>query len=103
MFTRQDYINGKINHNDYYAQFVTPQMLDSIASYIGSDKLLSSTDPHLNDIPLKQWDFLPWEQSAFDKVREANGTGGVSLSDKVCIWKNAARQFIEREKNAPSN
>ena len=116
--TRNEYINrysGKTAeeqtalHRAYYAQFVTPAVLHYVQSAIGKNRLLGSTDPHLNDIPLVMWDRMEPVIRSMCLSRMGNVNGAVSvdefgrrtiawsLSDAVCIAKEAARQFIEKE------
>ena len=96
MKTRKQYMNKEISFHDYYSQFVTPFVLTWVRQRIGIDRLLASTDPHLNDIPLRAWDrfhgsFLSSKSGRL--CADANG-GGVSLSDAVCTAKTAAQQLI---------
>ena len=56
--TREDYLNGKCTHREYYAQFVTQEMKVRLKGYIGLDNLLKSRDEHLNDIALRAWDLF---------------------------------------------
>lgn len=95
MITRKDYLDGKATHSEYYGQWaeaLTPLVVNAI----GARTLLNSKDSHLNDIPLRCWDAL--HAAVLDlvgpSIGEANGTGGVSLSDTVCAAKEAARQYL---------
>jgi len=94
-WTRKDYMDRKCTHRQYYGQFVTPALVDAVARMIGVDRINRSTDPHLNDIPLRFWDSLPW--LGIDHLVGKAGSGGVSMSDKVCVMKEAAKQFKERQ------
>lgn len=91
--TRKQYIKGEISHEDYYAQFVDHTVFDLIDN--SSINPISSEDDHFNDIPLARWDGLAkfLSQSVKRKLAKANETGGYSLSDKVCVLKNCARQI----------
>lgn len=97
IITRKDYMAGKATHRQYYGQFVNPAVTSWVRRKIGIDRLLKSTDQHLNDIPLSLWDSY-YGAMLLDgtarKVAAANG-GGVSLSDAVCVAKEAAHQLIE--------
>lgn len=97
-FTRADYMSNKCSHREYYAQFVTPGIRTIVWKRFG-DRLLKSTDNYLNDIPLKQWDGLEplIRAEAGRALALANGRGGVSLSDCVCVAKEAGKQLIARE------
>lgn len=111
MFTRYDYISDKCSHEQYYSQFVTPEIKAAVRSYFGTDTLLASTDKYLNDIPLKRWDmFCGYESmsnrlvpnycfaSTIPLLKQANGSGGCSPSDFTCIAKQAARELIREER-----
>lgn len=102
-FTRADYMSTSADreasakaHRRYYAQFVTPGVRSLVESRIGKKAILASTDPHMNDIPLAKWDrlhqCLPLEPGIFKKL---TGSNSYSLSDSVCIAKEAAKQIKE--------
>lgn len=100
IFTRKEYMaaslaDGPAAFRRYYAQFVCDQHKGIIAGRIGLDRLLASTDKHLNDIPLHLWDNLPGIVSS-SKLKEAGDY--LTLAGKVCIYKEAARQMIESAK-----
>lgn len=94
---RKEYLknSGEENHRFYYSQFVTPEIKGVVKCTIGLKKLLKSTDPHLNDIPIKLWDnmYLP---NVNAKMKELGDY--LTLAGKVCILKEAARQIIEENK-----
>lgn len=106
-FTRKDYMAAPSPeaHRRYYAQFVTPAVLQLVRSRIGGKTIKQSTDPHFNDIPLSRWDAL--ESSlrllCLSCMGDINGPVSVnatgqrsiswSLGDAVCIAKEAARQI----------
>lgn len=109
MFTRKEYMNHPCHlidadpavrmaiHRKYYAQFVTLRTIKAVRDSIGDDRLLASTDPHLNDIPLAEWDkltnILPIN-NCFKDVGDY-----ATLGNLVCIAKEAARQWIESKTN----
>jgi len=102
-YTRKDYMSKKCSHDEYYAQFVNSSVLHLVKSFIGEAKIKKSTDPHFNDIPLKQWDTLNTDIRYIcgRSISESNAStcaedvkqGGISLSDTVCVAKAAARQI----------
>jgi hypothetical protein len=126
--TRKEYMSRNTGetdtysiHRQYYAQFVTDTVLDKVSKEIGLPRILASTDKHLNDIPLKEWDALagfhggpnvtaqdiqnwhrlnPWLLLHIGRIKKANDReykGGVSLSDCVCVAKEAATQLQGRD------
>lgn len=94
MYTHHDYLNDKVTHREYYAQFVDDDVLDTVSRCIGERTIVASTDEHLNDIPLHRWDNLPIDFFVQQKMKEIKQ--GYSLSDKVCVAKEAAKQIQER-------
>lgn len=70
----------------------------AVRANISLKRLLASNDPHLNDIPLKEWDriyiALP--------IQGLKNTGMINVntpSVKVCILKEAACQLIDEHKD----
>ena len=90
---RKQYISGEKTFDEFYGQFVTNQVAEVVRVGIGEDLVKASTDQHFNDIPLAQWDRLYGliQMLVGRDVAEANGGGGVSLSDTVCVAKAAAK------------
>ena len=91
---RKDYISGKVSHREWYAQFVTNETKDRISRIIGKDRIKASTDPHFNDIPLREWDAIVHTYGVTKRIREAGDYP--TLSNGVCILKEAARQIREQ-------
>jgi hypothetical protein len=82
-------------HRAYYGQFVNVCTMSQVASFIGKDKLLSSTDPHLNDIPLVLWDHV--SNCLYMNVSFKSVGDFVTLAGLVCVAKEAAHQWIESQ------
>lgn len=94
-------------HRTYYAQFVDSHVLAFVERQIGRAAILASTDEHFNDIPLARWDRLEphMRELCLSKLGDVNGAVSIdehgarriawSLSDAVCIAKEAARQIAE--------
>ncbi len=93
MFTRQDYLDKKCNHRQYYAQFVDAALIAAVLNRIGKE-LKSSTDDNLNDIPLARWDGMARSIRPGASLNKAGDYP--TLAGQVCILKEAARQAIER-------
>lgn len=98
MKTRKQYLDGDATHREYYAQFVTEGIRQSVAQRIGHEKLkTASGDPHLNSIPLEEWDGISHfahTSGVFEKMKAAGDA--LTLAGSVCILKEAARQWIEK-------
>ena len=98
MFTREDYLNKKCTHDEYYSQYVTEGTIYIVENYFGRDKLIEAfaEDEHFNSIPLHRWDSLTqFVAGAFiTKMKELGESN--SLSALVCIIKTAARILVKR-------
>lgn len=93
MNTRKQYLNNECTHREYYGQFVTNMEKAQVKRVVGIDKLINSTDEHLNDIPLKTWDNMACHVGIGDELKECGDY--FTLSCIVCVNKEAARQLIE--------
>ena len=93
--TREMYLNGKVEHHDYYLtlakecgiSFERSNLLPKVK------KLLAAGDEHLNKIPLKSWDMLATsyiDQNKLHSVFKAHGDSW-SLAGHVCMLKAAAK------------
>jgi len=83
---RAEYMAGKMTHQAYY---------EWLSDFIGigyslipftAEKVAASTDQHLNDLPLANWDRMDYAVR-----RHATGLSW-SLSDTVCCLKALARK-----------
>ncbi len=112
MFTRQDYMNDKVSHREYYAQFVNEDVKRMVLNMFTLVELENAyrKDEYFNNLPMKKWDQLggfvfnshtgemimkPTTISPVDikLIRELGE--GVSASTMVCIYKEAAKQIVE--------
>lgn len=101
MFTREDYLGRKCSHRDFYGQYVNEFVLNVVRNCGYLKQILASTDEHLNDVPLSMWDKLANSVSSYVGRRNVEFCGyknaTSSLSDCVCVLKEAARQLKEAE------
>lgn len=97
MYTRKDRLDNKCTHSEYYAQFVTDATINKVVKSIGKSNLLKSTDEHLNDIPLAQWDAITMLANTSATLKQCGDY--LTLAGQVCIAKEAARQFIESSRD----
>ena len=92
IITRTQYMVGEVDHETYYSQFVTYGVLQLVRTI--EQDILSSKDPHFNDIPLKRWERLaaglPSDAVHMHKLADRSG---ISQCDRVCILKAAARRI----------
>lgn len=103
--TRKDYLNNYSPateaerwtlHRQYYAQFVDERTIREIVSYIGADRILASTCRHLNDIDSREWDNAA--RNIHLAIRFKDVDDYPTLAGLVCVAKEAARQFIDKQK-----
>jgi hypothetical protein len=100
---------GKFSHDEYYGQFVTNSGKKYVQKVIGLKRLLKSTDPHMNDIPLADWDRLSMHLGClntklFKEAEECSCKPGVycwSPASNVCIAKATARAILKEYNAAP--
>ena len=94
-WTRKQRLADECSHREYFAQFVDASAIASVVRHIHARKLIASTDPHFNDIPLKVWDILP---APFGTAAKMKALGDfLTLAGQVCIHKEAARQYVEAQ------
>lgn len=94
---RQDCLDGKVSHREYYAQFVNEYVRARAVSSIGMRSLLDSTDKHFNDIPLHRWDSIDASYLGLTEAFKAAGDY-VTKAGLVCVFKEAAKQIVEKVK-----
>ena len=92
MKTFESYRNNECTHEEYFGQFVNDHIKNMVKTHIGIERILKSSDKHMNDIPLKEWDDL----SYILRVDFKSVGGYNSLACRVCVLKEAARQ-LKRE------
>ena len=83
----------------YFSQYVNSWITETVLRVIGMDRLLASRDSNLNDIPLELWDNLPMTQHIASKAKEFGDN--TSLSTKVCVYKCAARLWLNKNGGLP--
>lgn len=92
MYTRKQYMNREVSHQEYYLQFSTPMMVSAVYFFIGKNPISNSKDKHMNDIALCRWDKLPnyCDVSLMYKLGETP-----SKATKVCVAKAIAKELKE--------
>lgn len=101
LITRAEYMaDSKALHHAYFLQFATRATFDLVRRRIGVDAIRASTDPHLNDIPLRRWDELPIQYTINTSAKGAAegfppGRYGWCQSDSTCIAKAVARELAK--------
>lgn len=103
IFTRAEYLATAADHGAcasahrrYYAQFVNAHTIARVVESIGAAALRASTDPHLNDVPMRRWDAIAYGlpvACSFESRGDHATLGGMG-----CVAKEAARQWIEENK-----
>lgn len=90
MYTRKQYMNKEVSHQDYYYAMAV-RTLGPNPERVFNEKwvkaIKASKDPHFNDILLSKWDNFP--AGAFYQV-DCDGVKTTSLSNKVSALKAVA-------------
>ena len=105
MKTRKDYMDHKVTHREYHAQFVTDRLKRVIAGRWFPQHLTEKykEDEHLNNIPLAQWDsFKPYVATQYIAGLVKDAGDYLTMAGIVCIAKEAAKQIID-EHLAPND
>ena len=97
-YTRQDYLDSRCTHEQYYDQYVNLHVKNIVAGGIGRLTIVHSTDPNFNDIALQQWDNLQnLLMGAVGRQRFRDLGDVPTINGCVCIAKAAARQIRDAE------
>lgn len=99
MFSHKDYMEGKVNHQDYYMQFK-----DAVKMYVDTfplSRLVKAykTNEHLNNIPIEEWDRIADAcKSRIAAINNTLGNGPVwSINTGICAAKAYAIHRIRTE------
>lgn len=103
MMTREDCLNGRVNQEAYYAQFVTDRIKACVKNHFNPGFLARSyeQDREFCDIGLYRWDAIAlnpnlWDQEFREKMRASGDF--ISLTSRVCVLKEAARQIVQERR-----
>lgn len=96
-YLQQSHDNGESAHRAYFGQFVNTWLINFVVSRIGADRIKKSTNPHFNDIPLKEWDNLTHSLPQFMQCSFKSKGDYATLAGLVCVAKEAAKQFKENQ------
>lgn len=93
---RKLYLHNKILHEEFYLELADAIAFDDLATLV-PETACKSRDPHLNDVPLKLWDYRfaavrMLLSRAINQGRVIKCTNGLSASESVCILKAVARE-----------
>lgn len=91
-YTAEQYRRREVSHHEYYLSVAMHSGIT--AARFSEDmkrRILASTDPHMNDVPLRLWDAFYGYAYAVE-VHE-NSTRTKSLSSTVCAYKAVAREW----------
>ena len=103
MYTRKQYLAHDCTHREYYSQFVSKHLVTAIGKWFGLAKLVAHFDSELGDkdyIQLIEWEQIRgWVASSQLSLKLREHGDYLSLAGQVCILKEAARQYVEQNKN----
>lgn len=96
IYTRKQYLEGEVSHEEYYGQFVDSYTKRLVPATIEEIRQAHNADKHLNKIPLKKWDDMAafvkhWELG--EKLKAAGEL--LTLSVQVCILKRSAIEILK--------
>ena len=96
MHSYQNYQNGKVSFETFYAQFDRPELRKKILETFPLSFLRKSSYP-FTDLPLASWDKLIAGSELATKIRkELKAAGGTpALSTYACIAKISAKRLLE--------
>lgn len=100
MHQRQEYMQNKISHEEYYGQFVDEFLRQLVANRFSKERLarVYQTDKHFNIIHLYEWDGMAlWLDNKIFRASLKSAGDFYSVSSAVCTLKEAARQVATRE------
>lgn len=101
MFTRSQYMSRECTHREYFGQFVTDGTKKKIVNAFGMRKLIASYKDDSSfgtkQTPLSRWNFVCVLTSDQCELLWDLSGHPASLSDAVCIYKEAARQIMQSE------
>lgn len=93
MKTRQDYLQGRCTHREYYGEIVKEAGI-TVSDEL-RDECARSSDPHYNNIKLNRWDIYGTAIRSKVAPLFRQRDDQVSLAGTVCVMKEAARQAVE--------
>lgn len=87
----------KMEHDEVWTKVVNAIGLSRITRHVPANRdtirvALAAGDQHLNTIPLSRWDM---KEHAARALLRSVGINVISLSDCVCLLKQAARMWVE--------
>ena len=92
-YTRIQRLNNACTHEQYFNQFVTPEVLSTVANRFSKASLIKAieADHHLNNIPLSKWDSVAFIIRPHVSHLLKDAGDFYTLAGGVCIAKAAAR------------
>lgn len=104
MYTRKQYMDGDVTRRQYYGQFVSPEVTQTVLRAIGREAIMASTDEYFNDIPLRKWEAVigfadtsrPCVNNTLGAASALRQAGDdVSAVNLIRILQEAAQQIKE--------
>ena len=106
-YTRKQYMDYEVSHQEYYAQFVTESTRRYVFSEFSAEELKQAfaEDEHLNNlkIPFNNhgsggnwwWDYTPIDTSSFEEIGECD-----NCATRTCVGKAMAKIMVDEIKQA---
>ena len=104
MFTKKQYLAGECTEHEYYVQFVSDKMIETITRSTTFSKILIAKDKQdFSDIHLKQWDFCTGAVLCILGRTPFREKGDVAThSVLIAICKACAREIIAKRQAVKS-
>jgi hypothetical protein len=101
MLTKDDLYSGRCSKNEYYAGFLTSQIVDIVRKSTVYKHIISARDKiNFFDVNSRQWDFVSGSIFAIIGSKPFKERGDfVSQNALIAIAKAAARQIIEERRS----
>ncbi len=107
VFTRKQYMDKKVTHQEFYSQFVTEATKRFILRDLTVEQIkeaLASGDEHLNEIKIpynnmgrstsgRWW----WDDAPINTTLVKEAGDNLSQSTHTCVAKVAARMLVDQE------
>lgn len=98
MMTKEEYMSdSQKNYRAYYAQFVTDAVKNLVRSSIGVGPIVRSSNTHMNDIHISNWEALHARIEALTRSKVLATGHWFDIYVSVSIAKAAARQIADEE------
>lgn len=94
MLTRKNLLSGACSHYQYWGQFSTDDMRETLLREFGLHQIILAGAPNFNRIALKKWDALRIPGGLFEAVKQSGDVNARSVNTIVCAYKACAQDLV---------